>query len=67
LAIDGLGRFTKVGASFLIMALSGGAIIPLLYGALTDSWNPQSAYWILIPCYLFILYYASYGFKIRKK
>jgi len=67
LAIDGLGRFTKVGASFLIMALSGGAILPLLYGALTDSWNPQSAYWILIPCYLFILYYASYGFKIRKK
>jgi len=67
LAIDGLGRFTKVGASFLIMALSGGAIIPLLYGALTDSWNAQSAYWILIPCYLFILYYASYGYKIRKK
>lgn len=66
LAIDGLGRFTKVGASFLIMALSGGAILPLLYGALTDSWNPQSAYWILIPCYLFILYYASYGYKIRK-
>ena len=67
LAIDGLGRFTKVGASFLIMALSGGAILPLLYGALTDSWNAQSAYWILIPCYLFILYYASYGYKIRKK
>jgi len=67
LAIDGLGRFTKVGASFLIMALSGGAILPLLYGALTDSWNPQSAYWILIPCYLYILYYASYGYKIRKK
>ena len=66
LAIDGLGRFTKVGASFLIMALSGGAILPLLYGALTDSWNAQSAYWILIPCYLFILYYASYGYKIRK-
>ncbi len=67
LAIDGLGRFTKVGASLLIMALAGGAIIPLLYGALADSWNPQSAYWILIPCYLFILYYASYGYKIRKK
>jgi glucose/galactose transporter len=67
LAIDGLGRFTKVGASFLIMALAGGAIIPLLYGALADSWNPQSAYLILIPCYLFILYYASYGYKIRKK
>jgi glucose/galactose transporter len=67
LAIDGLGRFTKVGASFLIMALAGGAIIPLLYGALADSLNPQTAYWILIPCYLFILYYASYGYKMRKK
>ena len=67
LAIADLGRFTKVGASFLIMALAGGAIIPLLYGALADRWNPQSAYLILLPCYLFILYYATSGYKIRKK
>ncbi|HLL41678.1 MAG TPA: sugar MFS transporter [Segetibacter sp.] len=65
LAIADLGRFTKVGSSLLIMALAGGALIPLLYGRLADVFNPQQAYWILIPCYLFIAYYAIKGHKIR--
>lgn len=65
LAISGLGRFTKIGSSFLIMALAGGAIIPLLYGFLADVFTPQDAYWIAIPAYLFILFYAQKGHKIR--
>ena len=36
LAIDGLGKFTKTGAAFLIMAISGGAILTPLYGQLVD-------------------------------
>ena len=66
LAIADLGRFTKVGSSLLIMAIAGGALLPLLYGRLSDVFNPQYAYFILIPCYLFILYYAAYGNKIRR-
>jgi MFS transporter, FHS family, L-fucose permease len=66
LAISGLGRFTKTGSSFLIMAIAGGALLPLLYGRLADVLNPHQAYWILLPCYLFILYYATVGYKIRK-
>ncbi len=65
LAIKGLGRFTKIGSSFLIMALAGGAVLPLLYGALADHWNPQQAYWICVPCYLFVLYYATFGHKSK--
>ncbi|MES2455617.1 MAG: sugar MFS transporter [Bacteroidota bacterium] len=65
LAIAGLGRFTKTGASLLIMGISGGALLPLLYGYLTDAVNSQQAYWIMVPCYLFIWYYAVYGHKIR--
>jgi glucose/galactose transporter len=67
LAINGLGRFTKIGSSFLIMAIAGGAIIPLLYGYLADVINPQDAYWIAVPAYLFILYYAQSGHKVRSK
>lgn len=67
MAIAGLGKFTKVGSSLLIMGLSGGAVIPLLYGYLADRINPQQAYWIMIPCYLFILYYATIGHKAGKK
>ncbi|HET7360366.1 MAG TPA: sugar MFS transporter [Salinimicrobium sp.] len=65
LALAGVGRFTKAASSLLVMGIAGGAIIPLLYGALAGAWNPQSAYWIVIPCYLFILYYAVLGHKKR--
>jgi FHS family L-fucose permease-like MFS transporter len=67
LAIAGLGRFTKTGASLLIMGIAGGAVIPLLYGYLADVVNPHHAYWIMVPCYLFICYYAVAGHKIRSK
>ncbi|PKV63482.1 sugar MFS transporter [Pontibacter ramchanderi] len=67
LAIADLGRFTKIGSSLIIMGIAGGAILPLIYGALADKINPQQAYWIMVPCYLFILYYAMAGHKIRTK
>lgn len=66
LAIADLGRFTKIGSSLLIMGIAGGALIPLLYGYLTDVFNSRIAYSILIPCYLFIWYFAAAGHKIRK-
>ncbi len=66
MSLAGLGRFTKVGSSFLIMAIAGGAVLPPVYGYLADIVNPQQAYWIVIPCYLFILYFAISGHKIRK-
>ena len=65
LALDGLGRFSKTGSALLIMAIAGGALLPLLYGRLVDLFNPHLAYWILVPCYMIIFYYASSGHKIR--
>jgi glucose/galactose transporter len=67
LAIADLGRFTKIGSSLLIMGIAGGALLPLLYGYLTDVFNSRIAYSILIPCYLFIWYYAAAGHKIRTR
>jgi MFS transporter, FHS family, L-fucose permease len=68
LAIADLGRFTKIGSSYLIMAIAGGALLPLAYGRLVDVLhNAQQAYWIMVPCYLFILYYAVAGHKIRSR
>jgi FHS family L-fucose permease-like MFS transporter len=67
LAIDGLGAFTKKGSSLLIMAIGGGALLPLLYGRLSDLFNPQHAYLMLVPVYLFILFYSIKGYKIRTK
>lgn len=66
LALDGLGRFTKVGASLLIMGLCGNALLPLVYGYFADSFGLREAYWVLVPCYLYLIYYAIYGHKARK-
>ncbi len=66
LALDGLGRFTKLGASLLIMGLSGNALVPLIYGSIADNIGVQQAYWILLPCYAYLFYYAIKGHAIRK-
>jgi FHS family L-fucose permease-like MFS transporter len=66
LALDGLGRFTKLGASIMIMCLCGNAIMPLLYGWLADKHDLRFAYWILFPCYLYLIFYAFYGHTIRR-
>jgi len=66
LALDGLGRHLKLGASLLIMGLSGNAIMPLIYGHLADSYSLRSGYWVLLPCYFFLTFYAFYGHKVKR-
>ncbi|MBG7630999.1 MAG: sugar MFS transporter [Bacteroidetes bacterium] len=84
LTLDGLGKFTKTASALLIMAISGGAIIPPLYGRLVDAGKEElivngineaealsisatSSYWVLIPCYAIILFFAIWGHKIGMK
>ncbi|EAR13915.1 glucose/galactose transporter [Polaribacter irgensii 23-P] len=83
LTLEGLGRFTKTASALLIMAISGGAIIPPLYGRIVDANKVHlitngigetealaaastSSYWILIPCYTLILFFAIWGHKMKK-
>jgi FHS family L-fucose permease-like MFS transporter len=67
LALAGLGKFTKTASALLIMAIAGGALIPLAYGKLAVSFSTQTAYWICVPCYLIIMYYAFIGHKAGLK
>lgn len=67
LALDGLGRFTKLGSALLIMGVVGGALLPLIYGAMADETNRQMAYWVTVPCYVYILYYATKGYRVGKR
>lgn len=66
LALDGLGKFTKLGASIMIMGLCGNAILPVVYGYFADVYDVRTAYWVLFPCYLYLIYYAVYGHRIRR-
>src|SRR5690606_16143596 len=69
LAIQGLGIHTKTGSALLIMAIAGGAVLPLVYGELAVvPWiGHRHAYLMLVPCYLFILWYALRGSRIAKR
>jgi glucose/galactose transporter len=66
LALNGLGRFTKTGSAMLVMSIAGGALIPLSYGKLAVTFSTQSAYWICVPAYFIIMYYAFIGHKAGK-
>lgn len=67
LALNGLGKFTKTASAMLIMAIAGGALLPLLYGKLAVNFSTQAAYWLCVPCYLVIMYYAFHGHKVGLK
>jgi len=69
LAINGLGKFTKIGSALLIMGIAGGAIIPLIYTSLRDRAHLSNSLSFLIcmlPAYVYIFYYAVKGFRVGK-
>jgi len=59
LALSGLGKYTATGSALLIMAIAGGAVVPVIMGALSTVIDRQTAYIVMTPCYLFILFYAA--------
>lgn len=70
LGINGLGKFTKTGSAIMIMGIAGGAIWPLVYGYLKDTVGidfQQAFMYAMVPGYLYILYFAVAGYKVRKK
>ena len=67
LAIADLGKFTKSGSALLVTGIVGAGIIPLIFGYFAQHFSYQMAYAIGLPAYLFIMYYALRGSKIRTK
>ena len=68
LAISGLGKFTEKGSAILIMGIAGGAIIPKIFAGLKEYYNFQLVFFaLMVPCYLYILYYAVKGYKAGKE
>ena len=65
LAIKNLGKWTNLGSSILVMALCGNAVMTLSYGALADKVGLDQAYWLLIPCFAYMIYYAVWGYKVE--
>lgn len=66
LAIAGTGRHVRTASALLIMAIAGGAIMPLVFNAMATPWGEQKAYLLLVPCYAFIGSYALWGHSWRR-
>lgn len=73
LAINGLGKHTNLGSAFLVMALCGSAIMPIVYNAFVEMNSTLSlfeamkrAYWVLIPCFAYVVWYGAFGYKIKQ-
>jgi glucose/galactose transporter len=78
LAIDKLGKFTRIGSALLVMGIAGGAIIPQVYSGLFDSKGlfgflysggidfREAFLYCMLPCYAYILYFAIAGHKVGK-
>jgi len=69
LALSGVGKLTSVGSALLVMGISGGAFGPLFWsiagGTSGQAVDLQSGYIVMLPCYLFILFYAVKGCKMK--
>jgi FHS family L-fucose permease-like MFS transporter len=65
LSINGLGKHTSQGSGILVMAIVGGALIPLIMGGLADTIGLHSSFLITIICYAYIVYFGLKGYKNR--
>jgi FHS family L-fucose permease-like MFS transporter len=64
LSINGLGKYTAQGSSFLVMMILGGAIIPPIQGKIADIFTIQSSYWVAVLCFAYLILYAFLTKKI---
>jgi MFS transporter, FHS family, L-fucose permease len=67
LGISGLGRLTGAASGVLVTAIVGGAIIPVVQGALADRIGIHHAFLVPAVCYLYIIFYALKGSKLTRK
>jgi len=65
LAIHDLGKWTNLGSSLMVMALCGNAFMPVFYGLIADHYGLRLAYIVLVPCFLYMIFYAFYGYKLN--
>ncbi len=63
LSISGLKEYTSQGSSLLVMAILGGAVVPLIQGALADVFGLKESFLLPVLCYLYIAYFGYYCLK----
>ncbi len=60
LSISGLNEYTSQGSSLLVMAILGGALLPLVQGAIADTYGLKISFLLPVICYLYIAYFGFF-------
>jgi len=63
LAVEGLGKYTEIASGVFMVMVCGGGILPLIQGAIADSFGYLSSYWVIVAGLIFLLFYAFVGHK----
>ncbi len=63
LSVKHLGPYTKLGSSFLVMAIIGGAVFPAMMGYISDLSNIRYAFLVPLICHCYVLYFALRGYE----
>ncbi|MEO5650493.1 MAG: hypothetical protein ABIR03_11305 [Ginsengibacter sp.] len=67
LGIKNLGAYTKRGASYIIMSVVGGALVPVVMGSLAQSHSTPFSYIVPLICFVFVFVFGVYGYKIKAR
>jgi FHS family L-fucose permease-like MFS transporter len=65
LAIKDLGKYTSQASSLLVMMIVGGAIVPIIQGAVADQIGIQLSFIIPIFCYAYLIFYGLKGYQVK--
>lgn len=65
LGVKNLGQFTKKGASYIIMAIAGGALMPYVMGAVAEAYTTAVSYIVPLFCFVVVLLFGMIGYKIK--
>src|SRR5665213_760106 len=65
LGVKNLGAYTKKGASYIIMSIVGGALVPVLMGSLAQSHSTPFSYVVPMVCFVIVFVFAIHGYKIK--
>jgi len=63
LAVEGLGKYTEIASGIFMVMVCGGGILPLIQGAIADSFGYLSSFWVIVAGLIFLLFYAFIGHK----
>jgi FHS family L-fucose permease-like MFS transporter len=63
--VKDLGHHTKKGASFIIMSIVGGALMPYVMGVLSEKYSTAVSYSVPLACFLIVAWYGWKGYIVK--